>query len=281
LLEAILAAIFSSGGDVTTKSILGQLKVGFKNYLPLCFLMLAIISLLFVPAGFYFHAPQAFSVSSIIISIIMILAAVTYNVLLAQSLETEPLHEYEVIVLLSPLITVILAGIFLPAERNLFTFLIGIVASVVLVASRFHEDHFVVSMAAKRTMLAVVLIGIEAVCTKILLEFYSPALFYFLRVTILTIIFIICYKPDFSILKKISVLKIFILSSFCGVATMVLRYYAYKNIGLVPTTIILLLAPMLTYFASYFYFQERRNFRRDLICAIAITACIIVTLVYK
>ncbi|MEI6040546.1 MAG: EamA family transporter, partial [Candidatus Berkelbacteria bacterium] len=272
------AAIFGGSADVFNKILLGKMKMGTKNYLPIIFVMLAFISLFLIPLNFYFSV-EALSWKLILILILMIVSAGAWNVLLAKSLETEPLHEYEVIILMSPLVTVILAAIFLPIERNLVTFIAGIVSSIALVLSRFRKHHFVVSKTAKQTMLAVVLIGVEAVCLKILLNYYSPTLLYFIRVTILAIVYLVYYKPDFSLLKKFDLTKIMILTALMGTGVMVLKYYAFQKIGLVLTTIILLIAPIITYLASYFYFKEKKNFGRDAICAIVISICIITSLI--
>lgn len=281
MLQAFIAAIFGGSADVVNKVLLGKMKLGIKNYLPFVFCLLSIISFFLIPLNFSFDKSQAFSVVNITIFIIMIISAAVWNVMLAKSMETEPLHEYEVIILISPLMTVILAAIFLPSERSPIIFFAGMLASVVLVISRFRKDHFVVSRAAKRTLLAVLFIAIEAVCLKILLNFYSPPFLYFLRVIILTIIFLMIYEPDFKLLKNFNLTKILIITSLFGTGVMVLKYYAFQRIGLVPTTIILLLAPVITYIASYFYFNEKRNFDRDLICAVVITACIIFSLIFK
>lgn len=277
---AFIAAIFGGSADVVNKILLSKMKMALKDYLPIVFIILAVISLFLVPMNFHFD-PQAFSLKMILILIIMIISAGIWNVLLTKSMQTEPLHEYEVIILTSPFVVVLLAAIFLPSERNLVTFIAGIISSLVLVLTRFRRHHFVVSKTAKQTMLAVLLIGVEAVCLKMLLNFYSPSLLYFIRVLILAITFSVIYKPDFSVLKKFETAKLLILASLMGTGVMVLKYYAIQNIGLILTTIILLIAPLITYIASYFYFKEKKDFGRDAICAIVISICIIASLIIK
>lgn len=280
MFAALLAAIFGGSGDVANKIILGRMKLGAKNYLPLIFLFLTLISLIFLPINYYF-SHDALSTWNIIVFVIMLVSAAIWNVLLAKSLETEPLHEFEVIILMSPFITVVLAAIFFPSERNIVTFLAGLISSAVLVISRFSRDHFVVSQTAKRTLLAVAFVAIESVCVKYLLNFYSPALLYFLRVLILTVSFLLIYRPDFTLLESAKNFNILLVTALLGTGTMILRYYAYESIGVVLTTIILLLAPLITYIASYYYFGEKKNFHKDLICAVVIVACIILSLIYK
>jgi drug/metabolite transporter (DMT)-like permease len=280
MIQAFVAAIFGGSADVVNKILLGKMKIELKNYLPIVFIILAVISLFLVPLNFYFDS-QAMSLKMMVILIIMIVSAGIWNVLLTKSMQTEPLHEYEVIILTSPFVIVLLAAIFLPAERSLVALIAGVISSVVLVLTRIQKHHLAISKTAKQTMLAVLLIGVESVCLKLLLDFYSPSFLYFIRVAVLAIVFTSIYKPDFSVLKKIETVKLLVLAGLMGTGVMVLKYYALQSIGLVLTTIILLIAPLITYIASYFYFKEKKNFARDAICAIVISICIIVSLILK
>lgn len=280
MIQAFIAAIFGGSADVVNKILLGKMKLEIKNYLPIIFIILTVISLFLVPINFHFDS-QALSLKMIIILIIMLVSAGIWNVLLAKSMQTEPLHEYEVIILTSPFVIVLLATIFLPAERNIVTFIAGIVSSLVLVLTRIQKHRIAISKTAKQTVLAVLLIGVESVCLDMLLDFYSSPLLYFIRVLILAITFSIIYRPDLSVLRKFETVKLLLLASLMGTGVMVLKYYALQSIGLVLTTIILLIAPLITYIASYFYFKEKKNFARDAICAIVISICIIASLIIK
>ena len=280
MITAFFAAIFGGAGDIINKTILGRMKMGIKNYLPLVFLLLTLVTLIFLPINFYFNH-DAFLFWNIVVFVIMLASAGVWNVMLAKSLETEPLHEYEVIVLMSPFITVVLAAIFFSSERHIIAFLAGLISSAVLIISRFNKDHLVISRTAKMTLFAVFLIAVESICIKWLLNFYSPALLYFIRVLILTIIFMAFYRPDFSILKNAKNFNLILISAILGAGVMILRYYAFGSIGLVPTTIIMLLSPLFTYIASYYYFNEKKNFKKDLICAVVIIACIMISLIHK
>ena len=280
MFTAILAAIFGAGGDITNKHLLGRLKLPHKEYLPFIFAFLTIVSLLVVRINFFF-SPQALSFWNIILLIIMIAVAAVWNVMTAKSLETEPLHEYESIILMLPLVTVILAAIFLPTERNIHIFIAAIIASGALMFVRYRREHFEVTKTARQTFFAVVLIAIESVIITHLLRYYSPALLYLIRVSVITIIYFIKFKPDFRALQAKPIVKGLALDAVFGTGVMVLKYYAFRSLGLMETTIILLLTPLLTYTASYYYFVERRLFKRDLICAVVVVGCIIYALASK
>jgi drug/metabolite transporter (DMT)-like permease len=274
MIQAIIAALFGAAGDVTNKKLLGELKVKPGEYLSFVFLFITIISLFLSPLNFHLDS-RAFALPYIALFLLMVGVAVAWNLLIAKSLQSEPLHEYESIILLIPLFTVLLASVFIPGERNLAALIAGLVSSGALLFARFKNHHFVITKNVKRTGLAVLLVAIESICLRFLLDFYSPTLLYFIRVLIMSTAFLIYFKPDFGILKIQPILRNLIISAFCGTGLMVLKYYGFQQIGVVRTTIVLLLGPITTMAASYFYLGEHRNFKRDAICAAVVIACIV------
>jgi drug/metabolite transporter (DMT)-like permease len=280
VITAFFAAILGAGGDISAKYVLAKMKLPLKQFLPFIFILLAIFSLCIAPFGFYLHQ-AAFTFINIFLFLLMITFAITSNVLLSKSMQTEPLHEYEMIILMSPLLTIILAEIFLPSERNVNIFLAGLIASLALIIARMRKHHLVLNKNMKQTSLAVLLLAGESILLKHLLDFYSPAFLYFIRVLLVAIVFIFVYRPDAKVLKFTSVLTWLAASAAFGTITMILKLFAFKNIGLVETTIIFLLMPIVTFSASYFYFDEHRNFKKDVVCASIVLLCIIYVTILK
>ncbi len=280
MFSAFLAAISSFCNDVVLKQLLGKLKLPLKYYLPYVFIFLTIISAFTLRIDSTIQ-PGAFSLGNIILFILMVVSAVIWNVLIAESLQTEPLSEYELIILTAPLITIILAAVFLPAERNIHIFLAGLIASIALIGTQIRSHHLQFSKSAKRTLWAVLFIAIETILLRHLLNFFAPPILYFIRVLVVAVIFLYMYKPDTNIFKHHDATLGLILAAFCGTAMMTLKYYALRSIGVSETTIILLLGPVLVYLPSYYYFRERRDFKRDMIGALVIVGCIIYSLAVK
>ena len=281
MLSAFIAAICSAGIDTTNKFLLAKLKMPLKYYLPYIFAFLVIISGLIL---FFVKSPigaGAFSFHYIFLFMLMIAAAVSWNILISESLQTEPLHEYELIILMTPLVTIILATVLLPAERNIHIFLAGIVSSLALIAAKMKRHHLILSKSAKRTMIAVFFIALESVLLRQLLVVFTPPLLYFIRVIVIAIVFFWMYRPDASVLKHRAATIGLIIAALFGAGLMILKYYAFVKIGVSKTTIILLLGPVLTYFSSYFYFHERKDFKKDLVAAGIIVICIVYSLAVK
>lgn len=279
MLTALLAALGISGSDITSKKILDEKEYPIKRYLPLLFLLLAIITAFFVPFSFHFDAPKAFSLKYLIIFAAMIFAAVNWNIRFYTSIKKETLHEFELVLLLTPITTVILASIFYKDERDVGLFIAALIASNALLLSRIQKRHIILTQNIKRTLLAMLFMAVEVLLLKTLLNAYSPTFLYLVRTAILFLVYVIIYKPRMTDYRPdIPLLLLIIVNSAFGVLQMVMKYYSYHALGIVETTTILLIAPILVYAVSYFYFLERRNFKKDAIAAIVIIGCVIYTI---
>jgi drug/metabolite transporter (DMT)-like permease len=88
------------------------------------------------------------------------------------------------------------------------------------------------------------------------------------------IAFLIIYKPNLQKLSKESYAMIMV-SSILGVIQMVLKFYGFQSLGVVETTMVLLLGPIFVYAFSYFFFGEKKLFLKDALAAGVIVSCII------
>jgi len=275
MLSALLASIGYAGGIIIDKMTLSVFRVSIKSYLVLLFTFLAGVTLVFLPflgdvdSSFFTNFPY------ILLFILMLVVAVTYNILSSQSLQKENLHEYELIMLLTPLATIIFASIFLPSERDWGVIIAGIIASLAFLASRWRRHHFIVSKNAKRTLLAMTLIAFESILIKGLLDYFSPAALYFARTSLIAITYYMIYKPkNFSVVPLKHKSLIFV-SALFGVLQMVLKYYGFSELGVIETTILLLLGPFLVYGFSFFFFNEKQHAKNDVFCAVVVVMCIV------
>ena len=203
----------------------------------------------------------------------MIVVASIWNVYYYRGIQKEEIHEFELIMLLSPLMTIIFAEIFLPAERDIWVFVAGIVASVALIATRFRHHHLKIGKTAWLTIMAMVLISLESIIIKEVLAVVSPVSLYFIRTTVIAIVFLILYRPKIAKISK-EVYAMTIISAIFGVVQMVLKFYGFINFGVVETTMVLILGPMMVYVYSYFYFKEKL-YKRDIVAAIVVVAMIL------
>jgi drug/metabolite transporter (DMT)-like permease len=273
MLDAIIASLGYAGGVVTDKIILSKYKIPILRFIPLLFIWLTIITAIFVPLWGEIKIDRIISARYIILFLAMILIASVWNYYYARGLQKEEIHEFELIMLLSPLMTIIFAEIFLPAERSLGTLTAGLVASLALIITRFRRHHLKIGKTAWMTMLAMVLMSFESIIIKELLSVLSPVMLYFVRTAVISLVFIILYKPKLFEVPR-DVFGLTIISAIFGVVQMVLRFYGFQNLGVIETTTILVLGPFLVYFFSFFYFKEK-IFKRDVFAALVVVASIL------
>ena len=273
MLQAFLASIGYAGGVVVDKVVLSRHKLPVKRFVPLVFIWLALITAFLLPRFGSFNWELLQTTKYLLLFAAMILTALTWNSLYYRGIQEEELHEFEIIMLLSPLVTIILSEIFLPKERDFNLFIAGAIVSLTLIASRFRHHHLQISKNSGMILLAMFLMSLESIFIKLMLDVTSPVTLYFSRTAIMAVIFIILWRPKLlSIPAKCFVYTI--ISAVFGVMQMVLKFYGFAKLGVVETTIILVMGPFLVYFFSAFYFHENLK-KRDIMAALIVIATII------
>ena len=274
MLEAFIASLGYAGGVIADKFILSKYRVPLMRFVPLLFIWLAIITAVFLPKWGAAHY-QIF-ISNwryIAIFVLMIAVAVIWNIFYYQGVQKEDLHEFELIMLLSPLATIMFAEIFLPAERNVSVVIPGLIASLALIATRFRSHHLRIGGTTWMTIIAMILFSFESILIKTLLSVFSPATLYFYRTAVIAVVFLIMYRPKIFTMPK-TAYALTIISAIFGVVQMVLKFYGFANLGVVETTMILVLGPFLVYTASSIFFKEH-IYKRDVFAGIVVVLCIL------
>lgn len=273
MLEVIIASIGYAGGVVADKIVLSKYRVPVMRFIPLLFIWLAVVTAVFLSRWGHVDYELLKSVRYIVLFVVMIAVACTWNILYYQGIQKEDLHEFELIMLLSPLATIMLATIFLPSERDWGIFIPGVIASSALIATRFRKHHVSIGKTAWRTILAMVLISIESILIKELLSAFSPVALYFVRTITIGIVFVILYRPKLFALPGMAY-ALTIISAIFGVVQMVLKFYGFQNLGVTETMMILVLGPFLVYGASAVIMKEK-IYKRDIFAALVVVLCIL------
>lgn len=273
MLEVIFASIGYAGGVISDKIILGKYRVPVMRFIPLLFIWLAVITAIFLPMWGSVNFILLKSVSYLALFALMIVVAVAWNIYYYRGIQQENLAEFELIMLFSPLATVIFAAIFLPSERNWAVFVAGLLSSLALIWSRARRHHIQLSRVAKKTILAMILLSFESVLIKELLAVFSPVSLYFARTLVVAIVFIAMYKPKILQMPR-TTFALTIISAIFGVIQMVLKFYGFASLGVIETTMILLFGPFLVYIFSYIYFRERL-YHRDILAVATIVLSIL------
>jgi len=274
MFEVIIASLGYTGGVLCDKLALSKYKVPVMRFLPINFFFLAALTAPFLKK---WGALPNFSVfltwQYIGLFVLMVVTAITWNTFYAKGIQKENLHEFELIMLLSPIVTIIFATIFLPSERSWSVFIPGLIASGALLVTRFRKHHITIGATAWRTIMAMVLISFEAILIKELLNIFSPVTLYFVRTLIVAVCFVLIYRPKVLSVSR-DAFAMIIFSAMFGVIQMVLKFVGFKNLGVIETTMILVLGPFMVYSMSSAIFKEKL-YKRDLFAAVVVILCIL------
>ena len=273
MLNAFIASIGYAGGLISHKLVLCRHKVPLLRFVPLLFVFLALFTSVLTFRWGRIDWELLSSSHNILLLVLMIAVAVTWNIFYYRGIQQEDIHEFELIMLLSPMMTIIFASIFLPAERQWQIVVAGVIASIALVATRFRHHHAKISRVAWQTMLAMLLMSFESILIKELLHALSPVSLYFVRTSIIAVVFILLYKPKLLAMSR-KAFALTMLTAIFGVVQMVLKYYGFESLGVIETTMILVLGPFMVYFISPLWFKEK-VYKRDIFAFVVLIACIL------
>ena len=274
MFEVVIASLGYAGVILCDKIVLSKHKVPVMRFLPLQFAFLTAITAPFLSKwGALPDYSKLITPFYLFLFVLMIVVAIIWNILYAKGLQKEDLHEFELIMLLTPLATIVFATIFLPAERDWGIFIPGLIAAAALLATRFRSHHVRIGATAWRTILAMILMSLESILIKELLDVFSPVTLYFIRTLFVAIAFAILYRPKILAINR-DAFAMIILSAIFGVTQMVLKFIGFKSLGVIETTMILVLGPMLVYGASAVLFKEKL-YKRDLFAAVTVVLCIL------
>ena len=257
MIYGILASLGFAGGVLLDKFELSRRHIKIQTFIPALFLALALLSailmlLLRVPL-----APREWMEPTYLVAFpVMLALAIGWNIFYFRALVKETVQELDLILLLEPLTTIVLASFFFNTERNAQVLLAALVAALALIIAHLHRHKVRFDQYAKGLFLAVLLMSLEVLVLKILLQVYHPVTLYFWRTLGVFVVTTGMFKPVWSKLHIIDVASIGLTALF-GVLQMVSRYYGYNSAGVVLTTLLLLLGPILVEVISVFILHER------------------------
>src|SRR4030042_3684141 len=274
MLTGLVSAFTQAIGVTLDKVVLSYRKIPIKDFIPVVFFFLCLFTVPFIFYQGSVNWQELLSLKYIFLYLLMIIVAIAWNVLYYQGVRTEKVQEFELILMLNPLIVIGFAAIFFPAERTLQILTAGFIASLALIFAHLKREHLSFSPGALGLILCVILMSLETMLHRSLLNLISPASLYFSRTLIILFFFYFFYRPkNVFNLNKVS-LALIALNGLLGAIQFVARFYGYRDQGVIITTLILTLAPVLIYTIAYLYFKEKIN-KRKIIAGSVILLCIV------
>jgi len=277
----ILGAISLAIGTILERHVLRKRKVDIKLYQVVSFLCIVLVMLPFI--YFFWKADSAaFETKNIMIFVAVVLFSIIANLTAFYSLKWEKVGNLEPARVLEPLFVIILAVIFSffaqgLYERDINIIAPALVAGLVLVITHFKKDHLDFNKYFIAAVIGSFFFALELVVSRLILDFYSPLSFYFLRASSIFLISWIIFKPKLQGLNTKVKFEIF-LTGAIWVVYRILVYYGYLNIGVVFTTLLLMLAPVLIYTFAHFFLGEKMSWK-NFVASLVIVGAVVYVLV--
>ncbi|MEK7202436.1 MAG: DMT family transporter [Patescibacteria group bacterium] len=274
MFSALISAVSAAGGLIIDKIILSRRSVPLRIFIPVVFTFLFAFTIIFTPLFGFIDWQTALLPNNLFLTLLMIVIAVAWNVLAYQSLQRESVHQHEVILMTGPIVTILLAALFFQEEFNLVIFILGLVASLAMLIARTEKHHFKFDKITYNLFLAVILMSIESIIIRELLYSYSPISLYAIRTFFLAGFFWLYYHPKLPEVGR-SPVWLLGLSGAVGALSMITRFYAFGSLGVIFTTLISTLAPIIVFIGSWEILHERIR-PRVIVASIIILICVAV-----
>ncbi len=269
----IVAALTNAMGLGFEKVALAKKRMPNGLYLSVLFLIIFFITSLMSPfLGAIDHA-LVFKPKYIILFVTALTLGIMYNYLMSVSIQKEKLHEHEMIMMLSPVLTIVLASLYTPASVDFRVFVAAFVAAVCLLIAKLEKGHFDFSRYSINLVIAVFMMAVESLIINELLKAYSPISLYAFRTGFMFLAYVLIFRPHFNLMSRDN-FKLVVGSAVMGSIYMVLRLYGYKDFGIVKTTLFLVASPILVYLISARYFKEKISWKTGF-ASIVILGCIV------
>ncbi|MGD9276728.1 MAG: EamA family transporter [Candidatus Pacearchaeota archaeon] len=279
----ILGALALASGTIMQKMILKKRRVSVQTYISAEFLAIILAMLPFI-YFFWKLEPGAFQTSSIAILFLIVFFSVIANIFNVYSMKWEKVTKLEPAKMLEPLFTVLLAIVFsfvfgaVLFERNFQVIIPAIIAGAALIFSHIRKHHLDFNKYFISQILASFFFALELVMAKLILEYYSPISFYFTRSLFVFIASFLIFRPRLDLLNKKTKYHM-LLIGFVWALYRVVVYYGYLELGIIFTTLIIMLGPIFIYFLAWKFLHEKLHWKNTAAATIIIL-CILYVMIF-
>jgi drug/metabolite transporter (DMT)-like permease len=272
----ILGAFALAFGTIMQKILLRKRKMDIKEYNVLEFLSIVIVMAL-VLVFFWRLEPEALYLKNILIFAGVVAISIAANLFMLYAMKWEKVSYLEPAKMFEPLFVVLLSVVFSfffqdMYERNLRMIIPGIIAACALIFSHIRRHHLDFNKYFISAIIGSFMFALELILSILILDYYSSFTFYFLRCAAILLITYLIFRPKINNLNGKEKLN-FLILGVIWVIVRVIMYYGYQKIGIVSTTIILMLGPVLIYAFAKVFLKEKLHWK-NIVASIIILACV-------
>jgi len=274
----IIGSLLEAAGTILEKKVLRNNKMNSKNYATYEFLAIVIVMAPFI--YFFWHIDKsAFLLKNVLILAFVIIVSVFANLLIFYSLKREKVTEFEPIWLMQSIFVIIFAFVFYKSERNWILFGLAMVANIALILAHVRKHHLVMNKYILAALFGSFLFAVELVASKLILSFYNPFAFYFIRCFFILLICYVAFRPTGSDLNKKTSWMIISIGAMWAIYRAIM-YYGYQNLGVVLTALLFVLSPVFVFIFAVVFLREKPDWRQIVSTAV-IVVCVLLAIFYK
>ncbi|MEK7576153.1 MAG: DMT family transporter [Patescibacteria group bacterium] len=272
----VVAAILQAGSFTLDKVILSMRHVGYKMYLgisfPLFWFCGFILFLIFRPP----LGPELFTGYLAWLLALSIAISSMSNILYYRALDSDKLAELQAIDLFKNIPIILFSSLLFADERNPVFVISAFIAAAAVIWSHWDGTHFKIARhTLSFLMWTVVVVPLGISTLKPLLAAWDPIAFLFVHDGIVAMFFWFLFSRATEHVP-LNAYGYFLLTNFLSVTAWVLFFISYKNSGIVYTTLLFSLEPLLVYFAAVLFLKERLD-RRKAIAFLIVLASITIS----
>jgi len=272
----VIGAVALAFGNIVQRSILKKRKIKIGVYQSAVFLGIVLVM---IPFLFFFwkFELQALHLKNLIFLALIVIFSLIANRLSFYSMKWEKISNIESAKILEPLFVILLAILFsfifdtALYERNLNVIIPAIIAAIALVFSHIKKHHLQFNKYFIATIFSSLFFALELVTSRLILDYYSPVTFYFIRCLLIVIISFIMFKPKLNKLSTKLRLEIIGAGAIFVIYRFIL-YYGYLGLGIVFTTLILMLGPIFLYLFAWKFLKDKPNWKNSVASGIIIVS---------
>ena len=258
----ILSAILQAGSFTLDKVILSFRNINYKTYntisFPLLFIITGIIFLIFHPS----LSLKNFSGHQWLLVLALAIIGFIGSIILYRALDHNYLGEVQTIGLLQNIPLVVLPAIIFADERKIFVIIAALIASGAIIWSHWEKNKIKFGKYnLSYVAYSLLLVPLASLVTKQLLITWHPISLYLINAAILTLAFIpFLAKERDKISPKI--FFFFVATNLLSVTAALFYYFSYQRSGIIYTTLLYSLKPLLVYFASLLILKESIHWKK-------------------
>jgi len=261
----LLGAFIFGLAIITQKKVISKKNIDVGLYIFIHFIFVVIVSLPFL-YFFWDVQPEALSLYGIVVFALIVVFSLLANLFVVNSLKGDSINHLEPARALEQLFVILFALIFSFIfgqelyERNADVFIPALISGFALVFSHIHKGHLKFNKYFLYAVLGSLFFALEMIITRLILEFYSPISFYVLRCFVVALLTFVLLRPKLSKVDNGS-FKLLFLIGFLLLVFRIIVYYGYVELGVIFTTLFIMLGPVFVYAFAHLFLKEKMSWK--------------------